>query len=67
MMEFRRLAKAVAGNETATLEEVTRLLRGPIVLQKGSVDTICGFERDVGTCVTPGVTVRACGGVAAFT
>ena len=49
LMEFRRLAKAVTGTDTATLDEVTRLLNGPIVLQKGHIDSICGFESD-GAC-----------------
>eukprot|EP00928_Gymnodinium_smaydae_P001462 TRINITY_DN10539_c1_g3_i1.p1 TRINITY_DN10539_c1_g3~~TRINITY_DN10539_c1_g3_i1.p1 ORF type:complete len:505 (+),score=67.68 TRINITY_DN10539_c1_g3_i1:53-1516(+) len=39
--EYRRLAKAVLGDEKAPLAELCKKLSGPIIVQKGRVDLIC--------------------------
>lgn len=64
--EYRRLAKKVAGDENADIRVVTSELLGPIVIQKGAVDRICGpGTGDVITCTEEGAPRRP-GGLGDF-
>lgn len=40
-VEYKRLAKAILGDEAASMPALCKALDGPVVLQKGAVDRIC--------------------------
>lgn len=72
--EYRRLAKRVCGDEAAELIVLCHALGGPMVLQKGAVDLICGPEMQSTTddeppahleCAEPGAPRRP-GGLGDF-
>jgi len=63
--EYRRLAKAVLGDEGAGLPELCKGLAGPVVLQKGRVDRMCRPGDAVLECAEEGAPRRP-GGLGDF-
>eukprot|EP00931_Biecheleriopsis_adriatica_P115119 TRINITY_DN90958_c0_g1_i1.p1 TRINITY_DN90958_c0_g1~~TRINITY_DN90958_c0_g1_i1.p1 ORF type:complete len:391 (-),score=100.77 TRINITY_DN90958_c0_g1_i1:28-1200(-) len=63
--EYRRLAKAVLGDEAADLRKLCDEMAGPIILQKGAVDRICRPGSAILECSEEGAPRRP-GGLGDF-
>jgi len=63
--EYKRLAKAVIGDDKAPLQALCEALAGPIVLQKGDVDQICAPSGALLQCALEGAPRRP-GGLGDF-